>query len=139
MERRLVNEAVDWYVRMHDGAPSAVTRTQFTDWLLLSPEHIRVFLVVTQSIEPLSNAASDLDRERLVAGAMADRQLSNVVPLEGVSPVPTSASANQSRASRIKAAWIVGIACGALGVGALCGWFACDHWHHTQSIRDSEG
>jgi ferric-dicitrate binding protein FerR (iron transport regulator) len=121
MDEQLIQQAVDWYVRMHDGPPGAATRAQFTDWLLLSAEHIRAFLQVTQSIEPLSKVGGDYDRERLVASAAADRSGANVITLER----PRVLSEDSSSISRTQRVWLACIAGGTLGVGLLCGWLAC--------------
>ena len=138
MDQRLLKEAVDWFVRMHDGPPSAATKTQFTEWLLLSPEHIRAFLDVTQSLESLKNVSLDLDRETLIANATKDRAASNVVSLEGIAHVPPGA-APRDRQSRIKPWWVAGIALGLLSAGALCGWLACDQWHHSAHMHAEGG
>jgi len=134
MDKRLIKEAVDWFVRMHDGPPSAAMKTQFTEWLLTSPDHIRAFLEITQSFESLGDAARELDRDKLIAGAVADVSNSNVIPLEGISRDPSTSKSTAARFAR-KPWFLAGIAGLALSTGALCGWLACEHAHQDESLR----
>jgi hypothetical protein len=129
MDQRLINEAVNWFVRMQDGPPSAATKTQFTEWLLLSPEHIRAFLDVTQSMSSLGDATRDFNKDKLLERAAQDRA-SNVISLEWRANVTPDKSL-RDQPSRIKSWVVAGIVCGSIVAGALGGWFACVHWHHA--------
>jgi transmembrane sensor len=124
-----VKEAAEWFVRMHDGPPSAATRAQFIEWLLLSPSHLRAFLEVTEAIGSLGAAAKDLDREQLIQSASADPGLSNVVPLDAAASAHIQSQTLKDEQSRTKKWMWMGIAACALGAGVLAGWTACNHWH----------
>ena len=133
MNQHLIDQAVNWFVRMHDGPPSAATKTQFTEWLLLSPEHIRAFLEVTQSMNALGDITHELDQDKLIKNAAKD-PASNVLSLESPASV-TPDSSLRDQPSRIKPWVVAGIVCGSIGAGALGGWFACVHWHHAAPAR----
>jgi transmembrane sensor len=126
-----VKEAAEWFVRMHDGPPSAATRAQFIEWLLLSPAHLRAFLDVTEAIGSLGAAANDLSREQLIKSASADPEPSNVVPLDAAASARDQSRMLEDERSRSKKWLWTGIAACALGAGALTGWVACNHWHST--------
>jgi transmembrane sensor len=81
MDRRTLDEAADWFVKLHDEPISSATRAQFADWLLLSPDHIQAFLDVTRTIGDLDASATNLNVEELIRAAAAEHSRSNVVPL----------------------------------------------------------
>lgn len=122
----LIQEAAEWFVRLHDGPPSQATRALFIDWLLLSPHHIRAFLDVTEAILGLGAATRDLNKDALVATATSAHEASNVVPLERL---PVRSLPLRSPGVR---RWICGVVAAlALCAGGLTGWIACEHRHNA--------
>lgn len=79
MTRNKYDEAVQWFLLLNDEYVSSNTRAQFAEWLLTSPEHIRVFLDVSQAYEGVGSAARDLNVKDLVGAARQHHEKSNVV------------------------------------------------------------
>jgi transmembrane sensor len=80
----LIEEAAEWFVTLRDDAGDAAQRARFSEWLLRSPEHVRIYLELTSIwAESAGLGASFPDAKTLIALARAE---SNVVALEERAP-----------------------------------------------------
>jgi transmembrane sensor len=82
MERHALMEAADWFVRLQDRKVNSGTREKFTEWLLVSPDHVAAFIDVTELYGRAGPGLEDApSTAELVAAAKADPEASNVVAL----------------------------------------------------------
>jgi len=70
----LLQEASSWLVEFSEGEVDAAGRDAFTQWLRISPEHVRAYLQVSALWEeaPLVAKHRSEDHEALIARALAD-------------------------------------------------------------------
>ncbi|WP_416306583.1 FecR family protein [Neptunicella sp. SCSIO 80796] len=92
----LSEEAAAWIVELQEPGPSS--KEAFANWLRLSPEHIREFLVVKSMWDDLTDIPDNPSVEELVALATAEQSVVSITP-NNVSdmpnkPTPHSASRN---------------------------------------------
>jgi transmembrane sensor len=81
MERHALKDAADWFVRLQDRKVNAGTRERFTEWLLISPDHVAAYFEVTQVYGRVGESIRGSSIGDLVAAAKADTEPSNVIAL----------------------------------------------------------
>lgn len=85
-----IEEAAGWFVALRDDSGNATLRARFSEWLMQSPEHVRVYLELTSLwAEAAALGPGAADAATLIAEA---REKSNVVAFEG-RPAPAPALA----------------------------------------------
>jgi transmembrane sensor len=98
MSSRIIDEAAEWFVALRDEPGNATQRARFSEWLLQSPEHVRIYLELTPIwAEAAGLDPTPLDAQTLIARARAE---SNVVALEGSSVAAAQAGPHSSAAPR---------------------------------------
>jgi ferric-dicitrate binding protein FerR (iron transport regulator) len=126
MDRQPYEQAVEWYVRLHNGNVTQALREEFTRWLLLSPDHISAFLEVSRTVGHVGPAAQGLSRDELVQAARANNSKSNVVRLGGGEPAATAATPRRHTFNRC---CVIAVATAALLASIMAlSWFARDRW-----------
>lgn len=76
-----IEEAAEWFVALRDDGGNATQRARFSEWLLQSPEHVRIYLELTSIwAEAAALEPRPLDAKTLIARARSE---SNVVAFEG--------------------------------------------------------
>lgn len=61
----VLEQSIQWLVKIRFDAPDAVTRQNFETWLAASPEHARAWSSVSDASQRFSNLPSDLSRRTL--------------------------------------------------------------------------
>lgn len=95
----VTHEAAHWHALQRQGGLSATQRTQFMDWLVASPEHLREYLAIGRIAGELGDAmrAMPIDLDALIAAPPAPA--SNVVALP-LSALPIKRSVPAPAAAR---------------------------------------
>jgi len=76
-----IEEAAEWFVALRDDGGNATQRARFSEWLLQSPEHVRIYLELTSIwAEAAALDSRPLDARTLIARVRSE---SNVVAFEG--------------------------------------------------------
>lgn len=121
MERHALRDATDWFVRLQDRKVNSTTREKFTEWLLISPDHVAAYFEVTRTYGHVTQWISSASISELVSAAKADTAPSNVI---AISTTESHSSTDVSTvASRRKRAVGLRLAIAAsLVIMSLVGW-----------------
>ncbi|WP_447784542.1 FecR family protein [Stenotrophomonas bentonitica] len=118
----LTQAAAHWHALQRQGDVTPAQQRAFMDWLLVSPEHLREYLVISETAGALGEAlrAMPIDLDALLAAPAAQGTGDNVVQL----PARTPRTAAPAPARR---RWLPGIATAAalllaVGVGTPLAW-----------------
>jgi len=118
----LTQAAAHWHALQRQGDVTPAQQRAFMDWLLVSPEHLREYLVISETAGALGEAlrAMPIDLDALLAAPAAQGTGDNVVQL----PARTPRTAAPAPARR---RWLPGIAAAAalllaVGVGTPLAW-----------------
>lgn len=120
----LTQAAAHWHALQRQGDVSPAQQRAFMDWLLISPEHLREYLVISETAGALGEAlrAMPIDLDALLAAPAAQVTGDNVVQLPARAPrvaAPAPAPARRRRLPGIAAAAALLLA---VGVGTPLAW-----------------
>lgn len=118
----LTQAAAHWHALQRQGDVSPAQQRAFMDWLLVSPEHLREYLVISETAGALGEAlrAMPIDLDALLAAPAAQGTADNVVQLPARPPRAASpAPARRRRLPGIAAAAALLLA---VGVGTPLAW-----------------
>lgn len=96
---RIIEEAAQWFARLHDGEASTEERARFADWLSASSEHVHEYLALTALHTDISELKTSQTAEDLVRLASAP-QNGNVLGFK-MPAVTSSGPRDHSEISRV--------------------------------------
>jgi transmembrane sensor len=137
MERHALMDAADWFVRLQDRRVNAGTREKFTEWLLVSPDHVAAYIEIA---EMYGRAGPGLDEapsiDELVAAAKAEPESSNVVALSMIDRGTTGPMDVEPPSPMPRRHWSrrVALAASLIAVSLLIGWQAMSLSSHTHIV-----
>lgn len=118
----LTQAAAHWHALQRQGDVTPAKQRAFMDWLLVSPEHLREYLVISETAGALGEAlrAMPIDLDALLAAPAAQGTGNNVVQLPARAPRAATPAPARRR-------WLPGIAAAAalllaVGVGTPLAW-----------------
>ena len=118
----LTQAAAHWHALQRQGDVTPAQQRAFMDWLLVSPEHLREYLVISETAGALGEAlrAVPIDLDALLAAPAAQGSGDNVVQLPARAPRAATPAPARRR-------WLPGIATAAalllaVGVGTPLAW-----------------
>ncbi|MEI4516144.1 hypothetical protein B8X02_08300 [Stenotrophomonas rhizophila] len=118
----LTQAAAHWHALQRQGDVTPAQQRAFMDWLLVSPEHLREYLVISETAGALGEAlrAMPIDLDALLAAPAAQGTGDNVVQLPARAPRAAAPAPARRR-------WLPGIAAAAalllaVGVGTPLAW-----------------
>jgi len=118
----LTQAAAHWHALQRQGDVSPAQQRAFMDWLLVSPEHLREYLVISETAGALGEAlrAMPIDLDALLAAPAAQGTGNNVVQLPARAPRAATPAPARRR-------WLPGIAAAAallmaVGIGTPLAW-----------------
>ena len=84
----LTQAAAQWHALQRQGDVTPAQQRAFMDWLLVSPEHLREYLVISETAGALGEAlrAMPIDLDALLAAPAAQGTGDNVVQLPARAP-----------------------------------------------------
>jgi transmembrane sensor len=82
--RRLEAEAADWFVRLAGGGAMPAAREQFIQWLLLSAEHVEVYLATSRVGAEVGASKNLPSVESLIEAARAESPADKVVSFQPI-------------------------------------------------------
>ena len=118
----LTQAAAHWHALQRQGDVTPAQQRAFMDWLLVSPEHLREYLVISETAGALGEAlrAMPIDLDSLLAAPAAQGTGNNVVQLPARAPRAATPAPARRR-------WLPGIAAAAallmaVGIGTPLAW-----------------
>ena len=118
----LTQAAAHWHALQRQGDVTPAQQRAFMDWLLVSPEHLREYLVISETAGALGEAlrAMPIDLDALLAAPAAQGTGNNVVQLPARAPRAATPAPARRR-------WLPGIAAAAallmaVGIGTPLAW-----------------
>ena len=118
----LTQAAAHWHALQRQGDVTPAQQRAFMDWLLVSPEHLREYLVISETAGALGEAlrAMPIDLDALLAAPAAQGTGDNVVQLPARAPRAATPAPARRR-------WLPGIAAAAallmaVGIGTPLAW-----------------
>ncbi|WP_145478306.1 FecR family protein [Stenotrophomonas rhizophila] len=134
----LTQAAAHWHALQRQGEVSAAQQRAFLDWLLVSPEHLREYLAISETAGALAEALRAMpdDLAVLLAAPAPRRADDNVVqlPLRSAAPAPVAPRRRRLPGLAAAAALLLSV-----GIGAPLAWPRTTHYvaahGHPQQIR----
>ena len=121
--------AAQWHARQREGALSVAQQREFMQWLLLSPEHLREYLAISQVAGALGDALRNMpiDLDTLLAAPAVVAPADNVVrlPLRRTPPAPAVPPRTRRHLPGVAAAAALLLT---LGIGAHLAWPQSMHY-----------
>lgn len=120
-------KAAHWHALQRQGGLNAAQQTQFMDWLVASPEHLREYLAISRIAGELGDAlrAMPIDLEALIDGDSARPSSGNVVALpirRSPSPPPSAATRARPRRTQLRRIAAAAVLLLGLGLGVRALW-----------------